>query len=343
MSIPSPDTAFSVYTIPFGQWLHFLGIPSTFALSIHAYALCILAGIIVAIWITSRRLNARGAEHGVTLDFTICAVVLGIIGARIFHVATHPDDYFGAGKNTWNIFQPGSVWAIWEGGLAIFGALIGGAVGILIASRWTGVRFWSFADALAPGLLIAQAFGRFGNYFNHELFGLPTNAPWGLEIESTNPAYPVGLPAGVLFQPTFIYEVIWNVLGAIVILLLARKFTLQWGKQIAIYLVWYGAGRIVWENIRIDPSEIFFGLRTNVWAAIGAVVLGVIIFAVQSRRHVGLEPTVYRPGREWTGPKAGVDSEETYSDTDEPGNDATSTTSPNSKSTLATSTAGTSS
>jgi prolipoprotein diacylglyceryl transferase len=343
MSIPSPSTAFQVFVIPIGQWLHFLGVPSTYALSIHTYALCILVGIIAAILITSRRLNARGAEPGVTLDFALLAVIFGIIGARIYHVATHPDDYFGAGKNTWNIFQTGSIWAIWEGGLAIFGALIGGAIGILLASKWTGVRFWSFTDALVPGLLIAQAFGRFGNYFNHELFGLPTNWAIGLQIESTNPAYPVGLPAGVLFQPTFIYEVIWNVLGAVVILVLARKFTLQWGKQTAIYFIWYGAGRIVWENIRIDPSEIFFGLRTNVWAAIGAVLLGIIIFAVQSRRHVGLEPSVYRVGREWAGPKAGVDSEETYSDSDEPGDDATSGTSSNSKGTLATSTAGTSS
>ena len=337
MSIPSPSEAFQILVIPIGQWLHFIGVPTTFAISIHTYALCILVGIIAAVIMTSRRLTARGAEPGVTLDFTILAVVFGIAGARIFHVLTHPDDYFAKGDNLLRVLF------VWEGGLAIFGGLILGAVGVFIASRWTGVRFWTFADALAPGLLLAQAFGRFGNYFNHELFGLPTSAPWGLQIESTNAAYPAGLPAGVLFQPTFIYEIIWNVLGMAVILLLARKFTLQWGKQIAVYLVWYGAGRIVWENIRIDPSLIFLGIRTNVWAAIGAVVLGIIIFAVQSRRHVGLEPSPYRPGREWAGPAAAVDSEETYSDTDEPGDDATSSTDSGPKSTLATSTAGTSS
>ncbi|CAN5250134.1 prolipoprotein diacylglyceryl transferase [soil metagenome] len=341
MSIPSPDTAFQIFVIPIGQWLHGIGVPSTFAISIHAYALCILVGIIAAVIMTSKRLTARGAEPGVTLDIILWAIPLGIIGARIFHVITHPDDYFAKGDDLLKTLY------IWEGGLAIFGGLILGAVGVFIGCRISGIRFWTFADALAPGLLLAQAFGRFGNYFNHELFGLPTSAPWGLQIESTNPAYPIGLPAGVLFQPTFIYEIVWNVLGMIVILVLARRLTLQWGKQLAVYLIWYGAGRIVWENIRIDPSLIFFGLRTNVWVAILAVVLGIVIFAVQSRRHVGLEPSPYRTGREWVGPSAGVDSAETYTDTDEPGdagkgNGATST-SPGSKSTLATSTAGTSS
>ena len=148
-----------------------------------SYALVILVGIVAAVLIANARLTRRGAEPWVIVDVGIWAVLLGIIGARLYHVFTHPDDYFGPGKNVWNPFEPGSIWAIWEGGVAIFGALIGGAIGVWIGCRITGLRFWSVADALAPGLLVAQAFGRLGNWFNQELFGLPTDLPWGLEID----------------------------------------------------------------------------------------------------------------------------------------------------------------
>ena len=269
---------------------------------IRYYALCIIAGIIVAVLMTNHRLTRRGAEPWVVIDIALVAVPLGIIGARIFHVLTHPGFYFGAGSNPWNPFEPGSVWAIWEGGIAIFGALIGGAVGAWLGCRWTGIRFWSFADALAPGLLLAQAFGRFGNWFNQELYGLPTDLPWGLEIAPGNAAFPPGLAAGTLFHPTFLYEVIWNTMGVCVILWVGNRLRLQWGRQFALYLIWYGAGRIVWESIRIDPSEIYFGLRTNVWAAIIGVVIGLAILVVQKRRHPGVEPSPYVPGREWSPP-----------------------------------------
>jgi prolipoprotein diacylglyceryl transferase len=276
---------------------------------IQTYAIMILIGIVVAALWTSRRLTKRGAEPGVILDILLWAVVLGIIGARLYHVFTHPSDYFYPGANLFNVF------AIWEGGNAIFGSLIGGAVGIWIACRISGLRFWSVADALAPALLLAQAIGRLGNYFNQELFGLPTNLPWGLQIDSGNKAIPVGLPDNTLFQPLFLYEIIWNVIGVVVIILLERKFRLQWGKTLAVYLIWYGVGRSYLESIRIDPSEFsFLGIPSNVWAAYLAIVLGIVIFIVQSRRHPGLEPSVYRPGREWVRPDAEVDSDDTDSD-----------------------------
>ncbi|WP_437584905.1 prolipoprotein diacylglyceryl transferase [Paramicrobacterium sp. CJ85] len=278
LSIPSPDIS-SFQLGPF---------------TIHFYALCILIGIIAAAVITNRRLTQRGAEPGIVIDLLLWAVPFGIVGARIFHVLTHWDDYFYPGADLLRTLY------IWEGGIAIFGALIGGGIGAWIGCRVIGLRFSTFADALAPGLLVAQAFGRFGNWFNHELYGIPTDLPWGLEIESSNPAYPVGLPAGTLFHPTFLYEVIWNLLGAAVIVWLGHKLTLQWGRQFALYLIWYGAGRVVWESIRIDPSEVFLGLRTNVWAALIAVILGIVIFFVQKSRHPGLEPSPYRPGRNTT-------------------------------------------
>lgn len=288
-------------------------------LRIHIYALCIIAGIIVAVLLTNRRLVKRGVEPWAVIDIALLAVPLALICARAYHVLTHWGFYFGDGRNTWNPLQPGSVWAIWEGGIAIYGALIGGAVGAYLGCRWTGIRFWTFADALAPGLIIAQALGRFGNYFNQELFGLPTSGWWGLQIDPTNSAFPPGLPEDTLFLPTFAFEVIWNLLGAAVLLWAGRRLVLQWGRLFGLYLVWYSAGRILWESIRIDPSDIYFGLRSNVWTAILGVIVGLVIIVVQKRRHPGLEPSPYRPGREWKG-KAPVQSQDTddFVDVSEP-------------------------
>ena len=259
-------------------------------LRIHIYALCILLGIGLATWITDARLSKRGAERGVVLDIILWAVPLGIIGARFYHVFTHPADYFYEGADLMKVFY------IWEGGNAIFGSLLGGAVGAWIGCKQTGIRFWSFADALAPAMLIAQATGRLGNYFNHELFGQPTTLPWGLEIESTNPAFPAGLPEGTLFHPMFLYEILWNLVGAFVIIVLERKLYLRWGKAFGVYLIWYGIGRSVFETYRLDSSETFFSIRTNVWAALLAIVVGVLIILIQNRRHPGKELSVYVEG-----------------------------------------------
>lgn len=290
-SIPSPSISF----IELGP------------IRIHFYALCIIAGIIVAMFLTNARLTRRGAEPWVVIDICLLAVPLAIVGARIFHVVTHPGFYFGEGTDPWAVLR------IWEGGIAIYGALIGGAIGAWLGCRWTGIRFWTFADALAPGLIIAQALGRFGNWFNQELFGQPTDGWWGLEIDSGNSAIPAGLPEGTLFQPTFLYEVIWNLFAACVLLWAGRKFQLQWGRLFGLYLVLYSAGRIVWESIRIDPSEIILGLRTNVWAAIFGVLIGIAIIVLQKRRHPGFEPSAYVPGREWV-PTDGVQSQDTRND-----------------------------
>lgn len=274
-------------SIPSPTWSFFdLG-----PLRIHAYALCILAGIVVATWLTNRRLVQRGAEKWIVLDVILFAIPIGIIGARIYHVLTHPADYFYEGANLWRTLF------IWEGGNAIFGSLIGGAAGAWIGTRFAGLRFWSFVDAVAPGLLIAQALGRLGNWFNQELFGLPTTLPWGLEIEVGNPAYPVGLPAGTLFHPTFLYEMLWNLLGAAVLIFLERKVALRWGRTFALYLVWYGIGRSIFEAMRVDPSGTFLGLRTNIWASLIGILLGLVILYVQGRRHPGTEDSVYLPGK----------------------------------------------
>ena len=276
-SIPSPPSAWSQFHLG--------------PLTIHTYALCILTGIIAAVIITQRRLSSRGAGSGVVLDIIIWAVPIGIVGARFYHVFTHVGDYFFPGANLWNVF------AIWDGGNALYGSLLGGAVGAYIGCRRHGIRFWSFADALAPAMLVAQSLGRFGNFFNHELFGLPTTLPWGLQIESTNAKFPPGLAAGTLFHPLFLYEIIWNLIGVAIILLLERKLHLRWGRSFAVYLIWYGLGRSWLEAIRIDPtSDGFLGIPANVWASFVAIALGITLFVVQTRRHPEDELSVLRDG-----------------------------------------------
>lgn len=266
-SIPSPEISF-IQAGPF---------------RIHFYALFILTGIILAIWLADVRLKKQGYASGVALDVALWTVPVAIIGARIFHVLTHTGDYFYPGADLTVVFK------IWEGGIAIYGGLIGGAVGAWIGTKRSGVGFWAFADAVAPGILLAQAIGRWGNYFNQELFGLPTTLPWGLEIDQFNPAYPDGLPAGTLFHPTFLYESIWSLVGVVVLLLLDRKFTLRGGAMFGAYLIYYSIGRIWTENLRIDPSDIIFSLRTNVWSALLGVAIGAILIYLSSKRSKALE------------------------------------------------------
>ena len=284
-AIPSPDVSF----IELGPF------------RLHFYALFILTGIILALILTESRLRSRGAEAGVALDISLWAIPFGILGGRFFHVITHPNDYFFEGADLLAVFR------IWEGGLAIYGALMFGALGAFIGARQSGLKFVSYLDAVAPGVLLAQAVGRWGNYFNNELFGLPTDLPWGLEISSNNPAYPAGLPEGVLFHPTFLYESIWSLAGVALLLAADKRFNLRWGKMLGLYLVYYSIGRIWVEAIRIDPSEVLLGLRINIWSAIAGILVGLAILLLQSRRHPGLEASVYRPGKE---PKApAVDAE----------------------------------
>lgn len=275
-AIPSPDVSY----IELGPF------------RIHFYALFILAGIVIALILTESRLRARGAEAGIALDISLWAIPFGILGGRFFHVLTHPDDYFFPGADLLAVFR------IWEGGLAIYGALILGSIGAYIGARSAGIKFTSYLDAVAPGVLLAQAIGRWGNYFNNELFGTPTDLPWGLEIPSSNPAYPAGLPEGVLFHPTFLYESIWSLAGVALLLAADRRFNLRWGKMLGLYLVYYSVGRVWTESIRIDPSEILLGLRINIWSAIAGIAIGLAVIIIQSRRHPGQESSVYKPGRQ---------------------------------------------
>jgi prolipoprotein diacylglyceryl transferase len=311
LSIPSPPISWAAFAIG--------------PLTIHIYALCILAGIVAALIITQRRMSRRGAEKGIVLDIIIWAVPLGIVGARFYHVLTHTGDYFAPHDNLWNVF------AIWDGGNALYGSLIGGTVGAIIGCRRHGIRLWAFADALAPAMLVAQSIGRLGNWFNHELFGLPTTLPWGLQIPLPNAAIENAekagivannLPADTLFHPLFLYEIIWNLIGVVIILLLERRINLHWGRTFGVYLIWYGLGRSWLEAIRIDPtSDRILGLPDNVFASFVTIALGIALIVIQTVRHSGVEPSVYRegfvpkPGRGPVVPVAVATVEETVEET----------------------------
>ena len=269
-SIPSPSRA---------EW-HLGPLP------LRAYALAILVGIVVAAWMTMRRLAVRGGTSDDVLEICLWAVPFGIVGGRIYHVISSPQAYFGEGGDPWKAF------AIWEGGLGIWGAIALGAVGAWIGCRRQGVRFADFADAVAPGLLVAQAIGRLGNWFNQELFGGPTTLPWGLEIDDAH--LPPGFESGTLFHPTFLYEMVWNLLAAAVLIWAERRFRLRHGRVFWAYVMIYTLGRLWIELVRIDPASIVLGLRINVWVSILVFVGALAAFLVLGRRYRG-EPAGERP------------------------------------------------
>jgi prolipoprotein diacylglyceryl transferase len=253
---------------------------------VRAYALAILAGIAAALWITTKRWVARGGEADTVLEIAFWAVPFGIVGGRIYHVLSSPDAYFGPDGD------PVRALFIWEGGLGIWGAIAFGALGAWIGCRRQGVRLAPWADALAPGLLVAQAIGRLGNWFNQELFGAPTTLPWGLRIDPAGPTFPPGYDAGTLFHPTFLYEMLWNLGAAALLVWLDRRFQLGHGRVFWLYVLLYTVGRLWIELLRIDPAEQVLGLRLNVWTSILVGLTALIFFVVLGRRHPGRDTTL---------------------------------------------------
>jgi len=249
---------------------------------LRAYAIAILIGIVAAVLLTQRRWEARGGNGDQVVEISFWAVPFGIVGGRVYHLITSPDAYFGKGGDPWKAF------AIWEGGLGIWGAVALGAVGAWIGCRRQGVRLTVFADALAPGLLVAQAIGRLGNWFNQELFGGPTTLPWGLRVDDAV-AVQAGYPAGTLFHPTFLYELLWNLAGAALLVWADRRFRLGHGRVFWLYVVVYTTGRLWIESLRIDPAHGFLGLRLNVWTSILVGLGALVAFVVVGRRHPGRE------------------------------------------------------
>lgn len=244
-------------------------------LTVHMYAIMILIGIFVALWLTTRRWVERGGDPEAVGQIVIWAIPFGIVGGRLYHVISSPAAYFGEGGHPWKAF------AIWEGGLGIWGAVALGALGAYIGARRNGASFLAFIDAAAPAVLIAQAIGRLGNYWNQELFGAPTSLPWALQIAPN--FRPEGYVDYATFHPTFLYELIWNLAGAALIIYLDKKWDLRGGRVFWLYVVVYTTGRLWIENVRIDEAVHIAGLRVNVWVSI-AVLLGALITFVMMGR-----------------------------------------------------------
>lgn len=242
-------------------------------LPIRAYALCIVLGVALAVFITDRRLRARGAPSGAALDVGIFAIPAGIIGARLYHIFTTPEPYFGAHGHLINVFK------VWEGGLGIWGAVAGGALGAWFGCRQLGIPLRVFTDALAPGLVLAQAVGRFGNWFNQELYGRPTDLPWALEIDIDHrlPEY----LAQATYHPTFLYESLWCVGVAALIWWAERRFNLGGGRTFALYAAAYVAGRAWIEYLRIDEAHLVLGLRLNEWTCLVVFAIAVAYFVLR--------------------------------------------------------------
>lgn len=249
-------------------------------LTVHFYALCIIAAIAVAIWVANKRFtSAHSGVEGVVGDVAVVAVPSGVIGGRLYHVVTSPENYFGSDGSISNVFK------IWEGGLGIWGAIALGAGGAYVAYRKRAQQiqlpqFSEFAGALAPGLLLAQAIGRWGNWFNGELFGRPLTAPWALEI----PLYlrPDGFSEFSTFHPTFLYESIWCAVLAIVLIRLTTR--LSGGAIFALYISGYSLGRFFIEGLRIDEAHALGGLRLNQYVSALIFSAGLVAFSRIMRR-----------------------------------------------------------
>jgi len=261
---------------------------------IRGYALCIIAGIVLAVWISERRWKARGGRPGQIQDIALWAVPFGVIGGRIYHVITDHDLYFGPGRH------PIEALYVWRGGLGIWGAIALGVAGAVIGARRMGIKIAPLLDVALPTCLIAQALGRWGNWFNQELYGRPTTLPWGLRIDPSN--WPQGrtFPPGTTFHPTFLYESIWCVLGFFFVLWLERRFRLGYGRVAALYVMVYCFGRFWIEQLRIDTIELndVLGLRWADWMSIILFVAAAAYFVWSLRTHPGREESVYVAGRE---------------------------------------------
>ena len=274
-SIPSPAE---------GVW-HLGPIP------VRAYALCIIVGIVAAIVIGDRRWRARGGRPGTVADVAVWAVPFGIIGGRLYHVITSPQAYFGDGG------EPLDAVKIWEGGLGIWGAVALGGVGAWIGCRRRGIALPTFGDAIAPGIAVAQAIGRLGNWFNQELFGRPTDLPWGLEISPEN--RPAEYADVATFHPTFLYELLWCLGVAALCVWADRRFRMGHGRVFALYIAAYTIGRFFWELLRIDPANEILGLRVNTWISVLVFVGAVAYIVVSARLSPGREdPDTVEPKRE---------------------------------------------
>jgi prolipoprotein diacylglyceryl transferase len=253
---------------------------------LRGYAFCIILGVFAAVWLGNRRWLARGGKANTVADIAVWAVPFGLVGGRLYHVITDYELYFTDGNDWVNAFK------VWDGGLGIWGAIALGALGAWIGCRRRGIALPAFADAIAPGIAVAQALGRWGNWFNQELYGRPTHVPWGLKITST-----AGDRIPGVYQPTFLYECLWCIGVAFLVIWADRRFRLGHGRAFALYVAAYCVGRFWIEHLRVDYAHHILGLRLNDWTALIVFLAAVGSLVLSSRLRPGRE-TVVEPDRE---------------------------------------------
>ncbi|MEU0808127.1 MULTISPECIES: prolipoprotein diacylglyceryl transferase [unclassified Streptomyces] len=249
---------------------------------LRGYAFCIIIGVFVAVWLGGRRWVARGGRVGTVADIAVWAVPFGLVGGRLYHVITDYELYFTNGRDWVDAFK------IWEGGLGIWGAIAMGALGAWIGCRRRGIPLPAWADAVAPGIAFAQAIGRWGNWFNQELYGEKTDLPWGLKIDA-DPG--IGRVAGT-YQPTFLYESLWCVGVALLVIWADRKFKLGHGRAFALYVAAYTVGRFWVEYMRVDTAHHVLGMRLNNWTAIFVFLAAVAYMVISAKKSPGREEIV---------------------------------------------------
>ncbi|AVV43189.1 prolipoprotein diacylglyceryl transferase [Streptomyces sp. P3] len=260
---------------------------------LRGYAFCIIIGVFVAVWLGNRRWVARGGLAGTVADISVWAVPFGLVGGRLYHVITDYELYFSEGRDWVDAFK------VWEGGLGIWGAIALGAVGAWIGCRRRGIPLPAYADAIAPGIAFAQAIGRWGNWFNQELYGKETDLPWALHITSSADGRVPGY-----YHPTFLYESLWCIGVALLVIWADRRFKLGHGRAFAVYVAGYCAGRVWIENMRVDDAHHILGLRLNVWTALIVFVLAVAYIVVSAKTRPGREAVV-EPAAQTSGDTAG--------------------------------------
>ncbi|GAA3233693.1 prolipoprotein diacylglyceryl transferase [Actinocorallia longicatena] len=261
-------------------------------LPLRAYAMMIIIGVVVAVWLGERRWIAKGGQPGVVIDVAVWAVPFGLVGGRLYHVITDHQMYFGEGKHPLDALK------VWNGGLGIWGAVALGAVGAWIGCRSKGVRLAPFADAVAPGIALAQGIGRWGNWWNQELYGKPTTLPWGVEIDLAH--RPKDGLGGILpqyenvetYHPTFLYESIWCIALALVVIWAGKRYNLNHGRSFALYVAGYTVGRGWIEALRIDEAHHFLGLRLNDYTSI-IVFLGAALYLYLKRNSGSVPEPLY--------------------------------------------------